>query len=158
MLAMLFIKQHSVNSIIRLYSSGKAIYCNFGLTVGVFENIIRCSLLTDICLMELALMYAVIQTGGKQYRVAEGTTLKIEKLELGAGDSVEFDKVLMVQSGDAVKVGQPYVQGSKVTATVVSQGRHKKIRIIKFRRRKHHMKQMGHRQYYTEVQITGISA
>jgi len=108
--------------------------------------------------MELALMYAVIQTGGKQYRVAEGTTLKIEKLELGAGDSVEFDKVLLVQSGDAVKVGQPFVQGSKVTATVVSQGRHKKIRIIKFRRRKHHMKQMGHRQYYTEVQITGISA
>ncbi|MGD7034751.1 MULTISPECIES: 50S ribosomal protein L21 [Methylotuvimicrobium] len=103
-------------------------------------------------------MYAVIQTGGKQYRVEEGATLKIEKLELGTGDSVEFDKVLMVQSGDAVKVGQPYVEGGKVTATVVSQGRHKKIKIIKFRRRKHHMKQMGHRQYFTEVQITGISA
>ncbi len=103
-------------------------------------------------------MYAVIQTGGKQYRVAEGTTLKIEKLELGAGDSVEFDKVLMVQSGDAVKVGQPFLEGGKVTATVVSQGRHKKVRIIKFRRRKHHMKKQGHRQYYTEVQITGISA
>ena len=103
-------------------------------------------------------MFAVIQTGGKQYRVEEGATLKIEKLELGTGDSVEFDKVLMVQSGDAVKVGQPYVEGGKVTATVVSQGRHKKIKIIKFRRRKHHMKQMGHRQYFTEVQITGISA
>ncbi len=103
-------------------------------------------------------MYAVIQTGGKQYRVEEGATLKIEKLELGTGDSVEFDKVLMVQSGDAVKVGQPYVEGGKVTATVLSQGRHKKIKIIKFRRRKHHMKQMGHRQYFTEVQITGISA
>lgn len=103
-------------------------------------------------------MYAVIQTGGKQYRVEEGATLKIEKLELGTGDSVEFDKVLMVQSGDAVKVGQPYVEGGKVTATVLSQGRHKKVKIIKFRRRKHHMKQMGHRQYYTEVQITGISA
>ena len=103
-------------------------------------------------------MYAVIQTGGKQYRVEEGATLKIEKLELGTGDSVEFDKVLMVQSGGAVKVGQPYVEGGKVTATVLSQGRHKKVKIIKFRRRKHHMKQMGHRQYYTEVQITGISA
>lgn len=103
-------------------------------------------------------MYAVIQTGGKQYRVEEGATLKIEKLELGTGDSVEFDKVLMVQSGDAVKVGQPYVEGGKVTATVLSQGRHKKVKIIKFRRRKHHVKQMGHRQYFTEVQITGISA
>jgi large subunit ribosomal protein L21 len=108
--------------------------------------------------MELTLMYAVIQTGGKQYRVAEGTTLKIEKLELGAGDSVEFDKVLMVQAGDSTKVGTPYVAGSKVTATVISQGRHAKVRIIKFRRRKHHMKKQGHRQYYTEVQITGISA
>ena len=108
--------------------------------------------------MELALMYAVIQTGGKQYRVEEGSTLKIEKLELGTGDSVEFDNVLMVQSDNAVKVGQPYVEGGKVTAEVVSQGRHKKVKIIKFKRRKHHMKQMGHRQYYTEVKITGISA
>jgi large subunit ribosomal protein L21 len=108
--------------------------------------------------MELAQMYAVIQTGGKQYRVEQGATLKIEKLELGTGDSIEFDKVLMVQSDDAVKIGQPFVEGGKVTATVVSQGRHKKVKIIKFRRRKHHMKQMGHRQYYTEVQITGISA
>jgi large subunit ribosomal protein L21 len=103
-------------------------------------------------------MYAVIQTGGKQYRVKEGTTLKIEKLELGAGENIEFDKVLMVQSDDAIKIGQPYIDGGKVTATVKSQGRHKKIKIIKFKRRKHHMKQMGHRQYYTEVQITGISA
>jgi large subunit ribosomal protein L21 len=128
------------------------------LTAGQIKNIIGGSFFNRICLMELTLMYAVIQTGGKQYRVAEGTTLKIEKLELGAGDSVEFDKVLMVQSGDAVKVGQPYLEGGKVTATVVSQGRHKKIRIIKFRRRKHHMKKQGHRQYFTEVQITGISA
>jgi len=103
-------------------------------------------------------MYAVIQTGGKQYRVEEGTTLKIEKLELGAGDNVEFDKVLMVQSDSGIKIGQPYVESGKVTAQVVSQGRHKKIKIIKFKRRKHHMKQMGHRQYFTEVQITGISA
>ncbi|MBZ4203239.1 MAG: 50S ribosomal protein L21 [Methylovulum sp.] len=103
-------------------------------------------------------MYAVIQTGGKQYRVEEGSTLKIEKLELGAGDVVEFDKVLMIQSDNETKIGLPFIEGGKVTATVMSQGRHKKIKIIKFRRRKHHMKQMGHRQYYTEVQITGISA
>jgi len=103
-------------------------------------------------------MYAVIQTGGKQYRVEEGTTLKIERLGLEEGDSVEFDKVLMVQSDGSVKVGQPYVDEGKVTATVKSQGRHKKIKVLKFKRRKHHMKQMGHRQYYTEVQITGISA
>jgi large subunit ribosomal protein L21 len=108
--------------------------------------------------MELAQMYAVIQTGGKQYRVEEGTYLKIEKLELGVGDSIEFDKVLMIQSDDAVKVGLPFIEGGKVTATVLSQGRHDKVKIIKFRRRKHHMKQQGHRQYYTEVQITGISA
>ncbi len=107
---------------------------------------------------ELTLMYAVIQTGGKQYRVEEGTTLKIEKLELGTGDNVEFDKVLMVQSDSETKIGQPYIETGKVTAQVVSQGRHKKIKIIKFKRRKHHMKQMGHRQYFTEVQITGISA
>jgi large subunit ribosomal protein L21 len=103
-------------------------------------------------------MYAVIQTGGKQYRVEEGTTLKIEKLELGSSDIVEFDKVLMVQSDSETKIGQPYVESGKVTAKVISQGRHKKIKIIKFKRRKHHMKQMGHRQYFTEIQITGISA
>ena len=103
-------------------------------------------------------MSAVIHTGGKQYRVEEGTYLKIEKLELGVGDSIEFDKVLMIQSDDAVKVGLPFIEGGKVTATVLSQGRHDKVKIIKFRRRKHHMKQQGHRQYYTEVQITGISA
>jgi large subunit ribosomal protein L21 len=108
--------------------------------------------------MELAPMYAVIQTGGKQYRVEKGTNLKIEKLELGTGDSIEFDKVLMIESDGNVQVGLPFIEGGKVTATVLSQGRHKKVRIIKFRRRKHHMKQMGHRQYYTEVQITGISA
>ena len=103
-------------------------------------------------------MYAVIQTGGKQYRVEEGATLKIEKLDVQSGDSVEFDKVLMVQSDGDIKVGKPFLEGGKVTATVTSQGRHKKIKIIKFKRRKHHMKQMGHRQYFTEVQITGISA
>jgi large subunit ribosomal protein L21 len=107
--------------------------------------------------MELTRMYAVIQTGGKQYRVEQGATLKVEKLEAEIGGNIVFDKVLLVQSDDAVKIGQPFVDGGKVTATVTSQGRHDKIKIIKFRRRKHHMKQMGHRQYYTEVRITGIS-
>ena len=103
-------------------------------------------------------MYAVIETGGKQYRVETGTYSKVEKLELGEGDSIEFDKVLMVENDGNVKVGLPFIEGGKVTATVLSQGRHKKIKIVKFRRRKHHMKTAGHRQYYTEIQITGISA
>jgi len=103
-------------------------------------------------------MYAVIHTGGKQYRVEEGETLKIEKLEAEAGADIEFDKVLMVQSDTGIQVGKPYLEGGKVTASIASQGRHKKVKILKFRRRKHHMKRMGHRQSYTEVKITGISA
>ena len=91
-------------------------------------------------------MYAVIKTGGKQYRVEEGDVLRIEKLEIGTGESVEFDQVLLVADGDKVTVGQPLVDGAKVTAEVVEQGRHKKIRIVKFRRRKHYRKQQGHRQ------------
>ncbi len=103
-------------------------------------------------------MYAVIQTGGKQYRVSEGTTLKVEKISADEGASVELDKVLMVADGDDVKVGAPYVEGGKVTATVKSHGRGKKVQIIKFKRRKHHMKRQGHRQAYTELEVTGISA
>jgi large subunit ribosomal protein L21 len=103
-------------------------------------------------------MYAVIQTGGKQYRVAEGQTLKIEKLPAEEGSTIEFDQVLMVADGDDIKVGAPFVDGGKVSATIKSHGRGEKIKIVKFRRRKHHRKQMGHRQHYTEVQITGISA
>ena len=102
-------------------------------------------------------MYAVIKTGGKQYRVSEGDTLRVEKLDAVAGDSIEFDQVLMVGEGKDVKIGAPTVDGGKVTATVKEQGRGKKVEIIKFRRRKHHMKRMGHRQDYTEVEITGIS-
>jgi len=102
-------------------------------------------------------MYAVIQTGGKQYRVAEGDTVKVEKLGADEGASVELDKVLMVADGEDIKVGTPYVDGGKVTATVKSHGRAKKVKIIKFRRRKHHMKRQGHRQWYTELQVTGIS-
>ena len=103
-------------------------------------------------------MYAVIKTGGKQYRVEEGDTLKIEKLEVGTGESVDFDEVLLVADGDTVTVGQPLISGAKVTAEVVEQGRHDKIRIIKFRRRKHFRKQQGHRQWFTAVKITGIKA
>lgn len=103
-------------------------------------------------------MYAVIVSGGKQHRVKEGETLKLEKLEVETGGSVEFDRVLLVANGDDVKVGAPVVEGAKVTAEVVSHGRHDKINIIKFRRRKHHMKRQGHRQHFTEVQITGVTA
>lgn len=103
-------------------------------------------------------MYAVIVSGGKQYRVEEGDTLKLEMLPAEVGATVDFDKVLMVGGGDTVKVGSPYLDGSKVSATVVSQGRHKKIHIIKFRRRKHHEKWQGHRQNYTEVKIEQITA
>jgi large subunit ribosomal protein L21 len=102
-------------------------------------------------------MYAVIKTGGKQYRVSEGETLRLETLDAGTGESIEFDQVLMVGEGSDVKIGTPLVEGGKVTATVKSHGRGKKVEIIKFRRRKHHMKRMGHRQNYTEVEITGIS-
>jgi large subunit ribosomal protein L21 len=102
-------------------------------------------------------MYAVIATGGKQYRVAQGDVLRIEKLDAEAGAQVEFDNVLLVGSGDDVRVGTPQVEGGKVTATVRTHGRGEKITIIKFRRRKHHRKQMGHRQDFTEVEITGIS-
>ncbi|MGD2119291.1 MAG: 50S ribosomal protein L21 [Chromatiales bacterium] len=102
-------------------------------------------------------MYAVIQTGGKQYRVSEGLTLKVEKLDAAEGDSVELDKVLMLANGDDIKVGAPYVEGGKVTATVKAHGRGKKVKIIKFKRRKHHMKRQGHRQAYTELEITGIA-
>jgi large subunit ribosomal protein L21 len=103
-------------------------------------------------------MYAVIKTGGKQYRVEQGDVLRIEKLEVGTGENVDFDEVLLVADGDNINVGQPLISGAKVTAEVVSQGRHDKIRIIKFRRRKHYRRQAGHRQWFTEVKITGIKA
>ena len=103
-------------------------------------------------------MFAVIVSGGKQYRVQEGQTLKLEKLGVEAGSTIEFDRVLMVGNGDDVKVGLPVVDGAKVTAEVVDHGRADKVTIIKFRRRKHSMKRQGHRQWFTEVKITGISA
>lgn len=102
-------------------------------------------------------MYAVIISGGKQHRVVEGETLKLEKIEVPTESTIEFDQVLMVGSGSDVKIGAPYVAGAKVTAQVVAQGRHDKVTIIKFKRRKHHMKRAGHRQWFTEVKITGIT-
>ena len=103
-------------------------------------------------------MYAVIQTGGKQYRVAKGDVIQVEKLDAEEGASIDFDNVLMVGEGEDVKIGVPYVEGSKVTATVTSQMRGEKIEIMKFRRRKHHQKKTGHRQYLTQIEISDITA
>ena len=103
-------------------------------------------------------MYAVIVTGGKQYKVAEGEFLKIEKLDVPVGEAISFDRVLLIGNGEDVKIGAPAVEGAKVTAEVIDQGRHDKVTIIKFRRRKHSMKRQGHRQWFTEVKITGIQA
>lgn len=102
-------------------------------------------------------MYAVVVTGGKQYRVEEGQTLKVEKLELATGEAYNLEKVLMIGNGDDVKIGAPVVEGAIVTAEIVAHGRHKKVKILKFKRRKHHMKQMGHRQWFTELKITSIA-
>ena len=103
-------------------------------------------------------MYAIIVTGGKQYRVMKDEVLRVEKLDAEAGANVEINEVLLVGNGDSVTVGTPTVAGAKVTATIKSHGRLDKIRIVKFRRRKHHRKQMGHRQHFSEIQITGITA
>ncbi len=102
-------------------------------------------------------MYAVILAGGKQHRVKEGEILSVEKIESLTGEQVQFDKVLMLVNGEQVTVGQPFIEGATVSAVVVEQYRAPKIRIIKFRRRKHHMKHMGHRQYYTQVKIVKIN-
>ena len=103
-------------------------------------------------------MYAVIKTGGKQYRVIQGETLKIETIPGDVGSPVVLDKVLMVGNGDTVSVGKPMLTGATVTATIISIGRGEKIRIFKMRRRKHYQKHQGHRQSYTEIRIDGISA
>jgi large subunit ribosomal protein L21 len=103
-------------------------------------------------------MYAVVVTGGKQYRVEPGSKVRVEKLSGEAGSSVTLDQVLMVGDGADIKVGTPTVDGASVSAEIVGQGRGKKVEIIKFRRRKHHMKRQGHRQSYTELKITGIDA
>ena len=101
-------------------------------------------------------MYAIIATGGKQYRVQKGDQIRVEKLAGDPGEKVEFNQVLLLADGDDVSIGAPYLDGSKVTGEVEQQDRAKKIDIIKFKRRKHHMKRMGHRQSFTQVKITGI--
>jgi large subunit ribosomal protein L21 len=103
-------------------------------------------------------MYAVIESGGKQHRVVEGEVLNVELLEAAAGEKIDFSEVLMVGNGTDVKIGAPFVAGGKVSAEVVGHGRGDKIRIIKFRRRKHYRKQQGHRQWFTQIKITAISA
>ncbi|HYN11694.1 MAG TPA: 50S ribosomal protein L21 [Burkholderiales bacterium] len=101
-------------------------------------------------------MYAVIKSGGKQYRVEAGEQLRVEALAAEVGAAVSFDQVLLVGAGDAIKVGAPLVSGALVKATVVAQGRGEKVRIFKLRRRKHYQKSQGHRQSYTEVRIDDI--
>jgi len=103
-------------------------------------------------------MYAVIKTGGRQYRVMQGETLRVEKLAGDVGAAIQFEEVLLVGSGEDIQLGAPLVAGAVVAATIKSHGRGEKIRIIKFRRRKHHQKQMGHRQAYTEIEIGEINA
>jgi large subunit ribosomal protein L21 len=102
-------------------------------------------------------MYAVIKTGGKQYQVAVGDKLKVELIPADIGGTITLSEVLMVADGDNVVVGTPLVAGATVTASVVNEGRHKKVRIFKMRRRKHYQKRQGHRQYYTEIQIDAIN-
>ncbi len=101
-------------------------------------------------------MYAVIKTGGKQYRVKEGSVLRVEKLDADAGDKIEFDQVLLVGEGSDVKIGAPLVAGSKVEATVQTQGRTRKIDVVKFKRRQNYQRLRGHRQAFTEIRVTGI--
>ena len=102
-------------------------------------------------------MYAVIKTGGKQYRVAAGEKLKIDQLPADVGAEIVLDQVLLVADGDNLKMGRPLVTGASVQAKVLAQGRHDKVRIFKLRRRKHYQKHQGHRQNFTEIEITGIT-
>ncbi len=109
-------------------------------------------------ILGVATMYAVIATGGKQYRVQEGAVVRIEKLDANQGASVEFTQVLLVGAGASVTLGAPYVGSAKVVATVESHGKGDKVRIVKFRRRKHYKREGTHRQPYTDVKITSIVA
>ena len=103
-------------------------------------------------------MYAVIATGGKQYRVEEGDRLRVERIDAEEGAEIELDRVLLVGDGDQVTIGRPFVESGKVAATVTSHGRHRKIRVVKFKRRKNYLRRHGHRQNFTELQIKSISA
>jgi large subunit ribosomal protein L21 len=103
-------------------------------------------------------MYAVIKTGGKQYRVAAGEKIKVEQIPADVGAEIILDQILMVGEGESIKVGTPLIAGAKVTAKVIAHGRHPKVKIFKMRRRKHYQKHQGHRQNYTELEIGNISA
>lgn len=103
-------------------------------------------------------MYAVIKSGGKQHRVVQGETLKVELLTAEPGQSVIINDVLMVVNGSDIRIGAPVVEGASVVAEILRHGRHEKVRIVKMRRRKHYRKQAGHRQWFTELKITGINA
>ncbi|MCG2586030.1 50S ribosomal protein L21 [Massilia sp. TS11] len=102
-------------------------------------------------------MYAVIKTGGKQYKVAAGEKLKVEQIPADIGSEITIDQVLAVGAGDSIKFGAPLVAGASVVAKVVAHGRHDKVRIFKMRRRKHYQKRQGHRQNFTELEITAIN-
>jgi large subunit ribosomal protein L21 len=103
-------------------------------------------------------MYAVIKTGGKQYRVSDGEKLRVEKIQVDVDSELIIDQVLAVGNGDDIKLGAPFLAGASVKAKILSHGRADKVSIFKMRRRKHYQKRQGHRQAYTEIQITGISA
>jgi large subunit ribosomal protein L21 len=103
-------------------------------------------------------MYAVIKTGGKQYRVVAGEKIKVEQIPADVGAEITLDQILMIGEGESVKVGTPTVAGAKITARVIAHGRHPKVKIFKMRRRKHYQKHQGHRQNYTELEIGSISA
>jgi len=103
-------------------------------------------------------MYAVIKTGGKQYRVCAGEKIKIEQIPADVGAEISLDQVLMVGEGDSVRIGTPVLSGATVTARVIAQGRHPKVNVFKMRRRKHYQKHQGHRQNYTELEIGSINA
>ena len=103
-------------------------------------------------------MYAVIKTGGKQYKVAAGEKLKVEQIPADIDSEITLDQVLAVGAGDTIKFGAPLVEGAKVLATVLAQGRHDKVKIFKMRRRKHYQKRQGHRQNYTELRIDAVTA
>jgi large subunit ribosomal protein L21 len=103
-------------------------------------------------------MYAIIKTGGKQYRVAAGEKIKVEQISADVGQEIRLDQVLAVGSGESLSVGAPWVAGAHVTARVLAQGRHDKVRIFKMRRRKHYQKRQGHRQAFTELEISAVNA
>ena len=122
----------------------------------LMDDVIRASLYSEVALVRQVSEY-IIHSGGKQYRVSAGEKIKVEQIPAEVGTQITIDQVLMVGEGEAVKIGAPLVAGATVSATVLSQGRHDKVRIFKMRRRKHYQKRQGHRQNYTELQINTIA-